>query len=67
MLGGCSKGVPFMKQRLSCWIDDAIALAYTSVDIQCPTGERANYTRGMASFWACPSGVLIEDIRAAAG
>lgn len=36
------------KQRLSCWIADAIALAYTSAGLQCPTGVRAHSTRGTA-------------------
>ncbi len=36
--GGCQKGLPATKQRLSRWIVDAIALAYASVGLQWPIG-----------------------------
>lgn len=51
----------------SCWIVDAIALAYTSVGLQCPTEVRANSTRGMTSSWAWSKGVSIGEICVAAG
>lgn len=50
--GGCTKGLPVLKQRLSRWIVNAITLAYNS-------------TRGMASFWAWSSRVSIANICAA--
>ncbi|XP_058624674.1 uncharacterized protein LOC131536051 [Onychostoma macrolepis] len=40
--GGCSKGLPATKQRLSRMIVDAIALAYASEGLQCPMGVRAH-------------------------
>lgn len=44
--GGCSKGLPVMKQRLPHWIVDTIALAYKPLDLQCPVG---------VSGWSSPS------------
>ncbi len=57
--GGCHKGLPATKQRLSHWIVDAIALAYASEGLQCPIGVRAHSTRGMTSSWAWSSGFLL--------
>ncbi len=45
--GGHTKGSPVTKQRLSGWIIDAITLAYSSLDQQCPMGARAHLTRGL--------------------
>lgn len=58
----CFRGHPVRKQRLSHWIVDAIAIAYASMGLQCPTGLKAHSTRGMASPWAWSSGVSIGII-----
>ncbi|XP_010773556.1 uncharacterized protein, partial [Notothenia coriiceps] len=60
------KGKPVTKQRLSHWIVEAIALAYTSQGLQAPPGLRAHSTRGLATSWALFKGVSIQDICAAA-
>ncbi|KAK5930341.1 hypothetical protein CgunFtcFv8_026581 [Champsocephalus gunnari] len=60
------KGKPVTKQRLSHWIVEAIALAYTSQNLQAPLGLRAHSTRGLATSWALFKGVSIQDICAAA-
>lgn len=57
-----SKGLPATKQRLSHWILDAIALAYKSLDLQCPIPS----TRGMAFSLAWTSRLSIADICVAA-
>ncbi|XP_053296886.1 uncharacterized protein LOC128456655 [Pleuronectes platessa] len=59
-------GKPVTKQRLSHWIVDAIALAYSSSGLQVPTGLRAHSTRGLTTSWALFKGVSIQDICAAA-
>ncbi len=59
--GGRSKGLPVMKQRISRWIVEAIALAYASEGLQCPIGVRAHSTRGMVSSWAWSSGISIGN------
>ncbi len=64
--GGRNKGMPVSKQRLSHWIVDAIALAYSSQNVECPTGLRAHSTRGIASSYAWANGIPIEDICSAA-
>ncbi len=46
--GGRTKGLPVSKQRLSHWIVNAIALAYSSEGVECPIGVRAHSTRGLA-------------------
>ncbi len=53
------------KQRLSYWIVDAIALAYSSKGVECPIGVRAHSTRRLASSWA--NGISIQDICMVAG
>ncbi len=60
--GGRNKGLPVIKQRVSRWIVDAIALAYASEGLQCPIGVRAHSTRGMASSWAWSSRFSIGEI-----
>ncbi len=65
--GGHTKGSPVTKQRLSKWIIDTIALAYSSLGLQRPMGVRAHSTRGVASSWAWSSSVSIAEIFAAAG
>ncbi|XP_029937836.1 uncharacterized protein LOC115380768 [Myripristis murdjan] len=60
------KGKPITKQRLSHWVVEAIALAYTSQGLQPPTGLRAHSTRSLASSWALFRGVSVQDICAAA-
>ncbi len=64
--GNRTKGHPVTKQRLSKWIVDAVMLAYSSLDLQCPIGVRAHSTRGIASSWAWSSGVSITEICTAA-
>jgi hypothetical protein len=65
--GDRTKGSPVTKQRISRWLVDAIALAYSSLGFQSPIGVRAHSTRGVASSWAWSSGVSMADICAAAG
>ncbi len=50
-----TKGSPVTKQRLSKWIIDAVALAYSSLGLQCPLGVRAHSTS-----WAWSSGVSLQ-------
>ncbi|KAK0130871.1 hypothetical protein N1851_034445 [Merluccius polli] len=59
-------GKPLSKQRLSHWIVEAIAMAYSSVGLEPPIGLRAHSTRGMAASWALFQGVSVEEICAAA-
>lgn len=40
------------KQRLSHWMVEAIALAYTSQGLQLPERLQAHLTRGLAASWA---------------
>ena len=60
------KGKPVTKQRLSHWVVEAIALAYTSQGLLPPSGLRAHSTRGLAASWALFRGVSVQDICAAA-
>nr|XP_046244201.1 uncharacterized protein LOC124058723 [Scatophagus argus]XP_046244202.1 uncharacterized protein LOC124058723 [Scatophagus argus]XP_046244204.1 uncharacterized protein LOC124058723 [Scatophagus argus]XP_046244205.1 uncharacterized protein LOC124058723 [Scatophagus argus]XP_046244206.1 uncharacterized protein LOC124058723 [Scatophagus argus]XP_046244207.1 uncharacterized protein LOC124058723 [Scatophagus argus]XP_046244208.1 uncharacterized protein LOC124058723 [Scatophagus argus]XP_04624421 len=65
------KGKPVTKQRLSHWVVEAIAFAYTSQGSQSPVGLRAHSTRGLAASWASFSSVIqfrvsVQDICAAA-
>ncbi len=60
--GGRTKVLPVSKQRLSYWIVDAIALAYSSKGAECPIGVRAHSTRGLASSWAWANGMSFQDI-----
>ncbi len=55
------------KQRLSHWIVDAIALAYSSKGMECPIAVRAHSTRGLVFSWAWANGISIQDICMAAG
>ncbi len=48
--GGRTKGLPVSKQRLSHWIVDAIALAYSSKGVECPIGVRAHSTRRLVGL-----------------
>lgn len=50
-----------------CWIVNVIALAYTSIGLQCPIEVKTHCIRGMASSWDWSSGVCVNDICAAAG
>ncbi len=59
--------VALLRSRLSKWLVDAITLAYSSVESQCPIGVRAHSTRGIASSWAWSSGVSMSDICEVAG
>ncbi|KAI2649139.1 Leucine--tRNA ligase [Labeo rohita] len=65
--GGRTKGLPVSKQRLSHWIVDAVALAYSSKGVECPIGVCAHSTRGLASSWAWANGISIQDICTAVG
>ncbi len=65
--GGRTKGLPVSKQRLSHWIVDAIALAYSSKGVGCPIGIQAHSTRGLVSSWAWANAISIQDICMAAG
>lgn len=65
--GGCTKGRAVSKQRLSHWIMDVIALAYTSQRQECPFNIRAYSTRSIAFSWAWAKGTSIWDICFAAG
>ena len=60
------KGKPITKQRLSHWVVEAIALAYTCQGLQPPVGLREHSTRGLAASWALFRGVSVQDICAAA-
>ena len=60
------KGKPITKQRLSHWVVEAIALAYTSQGLQPPVGLRAHLTWVLAASWALFRGVSVQDICAAA-
>ncbi len=65
--GGSTKGQPVSKQRLSHWVVEAIALAYSSQGMECPIGVRAHSTRAVGSLWAWTKGSSIKDICMAAG
>lgn len=65
--GGSPRGQPVSKQRLSHWVVDAIALAYSSRGMECPIGVRAHSTRAVSSLWAWTKGISIKDICMAAG
>ncbi len=54
--------MPVSKQRLSHWIVDAIALAYSSKGAECLIGVQAHSTRGLASSWDWANGISIQDI-----
>lgn len=60
------RGKPVTKQRLSHWVVESIALAYTCQGLLAPQGLRAHSTRGLAASWALFRGVSIQDICAAA-
>ncbi len=60
--GGSTKGQPVSKQRLSHWVVEAIALAYSSQGMECPIGVRAHSTRAVGSLWAWTKGSSIKDI-----
>ncbi len=47
--GGQQKGKAVSKQRLACWIVEAIVLAYYAWRLPSPLGVRAHSTRGVAS------------------
>ncbi len=65
--GGCARGRTVSKQRLSHWIVDAIAAAYTNQGLECPLHIRGHSTRAIASSWAWSRGMSIQDICVAAG
>ncbi len=60
------KGRAVLKQKLSHWIVDAIAAAYTSQSLECPLHIRGHLTRAIASSWAWSRGMYIQDICLAA-
>lgn len=53
-------GKPITKQRLSHWIVDAIALAYSSSGLQVPAGLWSHSSTGLATSWALFRGVSIH-------
>lgn len=61
-----ARGKALSKQRLSHWIVEAIAQAYSSKGLSLPEGLRAHSTRGMAASWALFKGVPIEQVCSAA-
>ncbi len=64
-ISGHTKGSLVTKQRLSKWIIDIIALAYSFLGQQFPMRVRAHSTRGITSSWVCSNGVSIAEIYAA--
>lgn len=61
-VSGRAKGLPVLKQRLSHWIVEAIALAYASKNESCPCGVHVHFTRKLASSWAWVKSMSIQDI-----
>ena len=64
--GGTKHGAALSKQRLSHWIVEAIAMAYSAVGKAPPAGIKAHSTRGVSTSWALFRGVSVEDMCAAA-
>ncbi|KAK0136689.1 hypothetical protein N1851_027136 [Merluccius polli] len=64
--GGCRKGQPLSKQRLSKWIVEVIVHAYTSQGLPAPSNVRCHSTRSVSTSWAALKGVSLQDICAAA-
>ncbi|KAK7921774.1 hypothetical protein WMY93_008676 [Mugilogobius chulae] len=60
-------GKPVTKQRLSHWLVDLIAEAYSHLGEPPPQGVVAHSTRGMAASWALFRGVPLEEVCSAAG
>ena len=60
------RGKALSKQRLSHWIVEAIALAYSSKGLPLPVSLHAHSTRGMAASWALFKGVSLEQVCSAA-
>ncbi len=44
--GGSTKGQPVSKQRLSHWVVDTIALAYSSLGMECPIRCQSPFNEG---------------------
>lgn len=65
--GGCTKGLPISKQRLSHWVVDTIGPAYDTQNTNCPIGVHAHATRSIDSSWAWARGISMEEICSAAG
>lgn len=63
---GPHKGKPITKQRLSHWIVEAIALAYSAKGLEPPDGLRAHSTRGTATSWALFKGISLREVCEAA-
>ena len=64
--GDRCRGKALSKNRLSHWIVDAIALAYSAVEKAPPEGIKAHSTRGVAASWALLRGVSVENMCATA-
>ena len=64
--GGCGKGQPLSKQRLSKWIVEVILHAYKSQGLPAPSNVRCHSTRSVSTSWAALKGVSLQDICAAA-
>ncbi len=65
--GGQQKGKSVSKQRMACWIVDAITLANEAQDVPCLLRLHAHSTRGVASSWALAGGASLAEICRAAG
>ena len=61
-----ARGKALSKQRLSHWIVEAIAVAYSSKGLALPEGLHAHSTRGVATSWALFRGVSLDQICAVA-
>lgn len=61
-----ARGKALSKQRLSHWIVEAIALAYSTRGMSLPVGLHAHSTRGMAASWALFKGVSLDQVCSAA-
>ena len=59
---GPHKGKPITKQRLSRWVVEAIALAYSAKGLEAPVGLHAHSTRGVATSWALFKGVSLQEV-----
>lgn len=63
---GPHRGKPVMKQCLSHWVVQAIALAYSNQGLQPPEGSCAHSTRGLVTSWALFMAVDLQEIFAGA-
>ena len=64
--GQAKLGQPASRQRLSHWLVDAIAAAYSGQGFPVPTGLVGHSTRSVATSWATLRGVPLSEICSAA-